>query len=92
MIWRYSSGWFHVAVVFHGTSDGQGVKIHVESSSWRIDTLGSTGKTYHNSTGTVVLGRVFVNNEGSNGDFAIDELTFWNRKLSDQEVELLRSV
>ena len=84
-------GWFHLGLVFHGSQQGQGFTLHVhQQSTRRSGTLNS--KEYQNTTGTVIIGRRFHERDQNYGSITMDELTLWNRKLSQQDVEALRNM
>ena len=45
-----------------------------------------------NSSGVVIIGRLYEDKSRNYGSMSIDELTFWNRQLSEAEVAKLRNM
>ena len=85
------SGWFHLALVFHGPEHGFIVYKDNTSLTDSILTTGDDAST-RNSSGVVVLDRAIEDRSRNYGSFSLDELTFWNRQLTETEVEKLRNM
>ena len=64
---------------------GQGFTVHRKENQWTSRTLHTTSG-YKNTSGTVTIGRLYSDRDGYYGNVMADELTFWNRQLTDQEV------
>ena len=85
------SGWFHFTIVFHGPEHGQGFTVYGNTDSLTSTTL--VNKTYiSNSSGVVILGKLYEERDRHFGSLVVDELTFWNRQLSESEVAKLRNM
>ena len=85
------SGWFHLALVFHGPEEGQGITVYTNGTPAAAPSLRGTNHT-RNSSGIVVIGRLRTDQGPNYATLMADELTFWNRQLSDEEVEALRDM
>ena len=85
------SDWFHLVLVFHGPESGQGFAVHRDEDQWTSRILHTNGG-YKNTSGTVIIGRLYSDRDGNYGDVMADELTFWNRQLTEQEVDALRNM
>ena len=84
-------GWFHVALVYHGPVTGQGITVHSDGNHWTKRSRDDSSSDLINSSGTVVIGNLFTEPTGSYGSVMVDELTFWDRQLTDSEVDALRN-
>ena len=84
------SHWFHLVLVYHGPNNGEGITVHLNSESGRKTTIDPSSNPIPHSTGEVVIGKLLVNTDSTYGNVMVDELTFWNRKLSETEVEALK--
>ena len=82
--------WFHLVLVFHGPNDGQGITVHLNNQSVRESIKPSSNFSPGNATGEVAIGRLYVDRNEHYSNVMADELTFWNRQLSETEVEVLR--
>ena len=80
------SGWTHIILVYIGPEDAQGIRIYHNG----LQTGGSTGKNSRsNSPGgnsRVVVGRLIVDLDNFYPGLEMDELLFFNEKLTDQQV------
>ena len=85
---------FHLAFVYHGTNNG--IAIHLNDTSRTSTTIetgdSNTAKTHEeDSTGELIIGKLHADEAGDYSSVMVDELTFWNRQLSETEVEALRN-
>ena len=85
------SGWFHLALVFHGPEDGEGITMHRNEDHWTSRSL-QDSNGFKNTSGTVIIGRLYSDRDSNYGNVMVDELTFWNRQLTEQEVDALRNM
>ena len=83
------SGWFHLVLVFHGPEHGQGFTIHRNGNHWRAGSAIDTND-YGNTSGNTIIGRLYSDRDNNYSNMMVDELTFWNRQLTEQEVDALR--
>ena len=77
--------WLHLVLNFIGPNIGQGVQAFRDGTQRDASTGGSDGRDT-TGDGRVVIGRKFTN---ANGDYAhveVDELIFFNKALSAEEV------
>ena len=87
------SGWFHLALVFHGPENGQGFTLYVDNTSLTDSKMYVTNNdSTRYSSGAVILGKSVVDRNNNYGSLSVDELTFWNRQLSETEVAKLRNM
>ena len=78
-------GWTHVVLNYIGPNDTQGIRIYhdgVQTGSSDIKVAG----TYSPGDGRVVVGRNGYNQDSGYAGVDVDELLFFNEKLSDQEI------
>ena len=86
---RISPGWFHLALVFYVPEHG--FTLYRDEDSWTATILAN--KSFiSNSSGVVILDRLYEDRDRNYGSLSIDELTFWNRQLSKAEVAKLRNM
>ena len=83
------SGWFHSVFTFLGSGGGgPGVEVYLDGRLEGADTTGSAGG-FTDGGGTVVVGRVYTDDDKWYGSFTLDELLFFNRVLSAAEAQLI---
>ena len=85
------TSWFHLALVFHGPEEGQGITVYTNGTPAAAPSLRGTNHT-RNSWGIVLIGRLRTDQGPNYASLMADELTFWNRQLRDEEVEALRDM
>ena len=82
------TGWFHLVINYIGPADGQGITIYTNGV---LD--GSDTEKYKYSwspgDGRVVIGRKFTDSDTAYASVEVDELTFWNRALTPQEIQAI---
>ena len=76
--------------MYHGPNIGQGITVHLNSNSIKVSSKESN-YPHKESTGEVVIGKLYVDEASYYGNVVADELTFWNRQFSEAEVEVLRN-
>ena len=74
-------GWFHLVVVCLGPNNGQGLVVYVNGTEVDRDVLRSAS-LFQPGNGQLVIGK----GNDLHSSVAVDELTLWNRELSDQEI------
>ena len=82
------SGWFHTVYNFIGPSEGQGIELFIDGSLVANDST-RRAASVGDGDGTVVVGRVYTDNDKWYGSFNMDELVFFDRTLSAEEARLL---
>ena len=82
------NSWFHLVLVYHGPQDG--VTVYINDRSWTFTTLESVSYS-DDASGLVAIGRLYLEKNADYSNVVADELTFWNRRLNDLEVEALRT-
>ena len=76
-------GWFHLVVVYLGPNNGQGLVVYVNGTEVGRTAVMST-TLLQPGNGQLVIGKGYGNDYYSS--VVVDELTLWNRELSDQEI------
>ena len=81
-------GWFHLVLNYIGPADGQGITIYTDGT---LQGNGTTKETdpYTPGDGRVVIGREFTDSDEWYASVEVDELTFWNRALTLQEIQAI---
>ena len=80
------SGWFHIVMVLHGAGDelvAYQDKVATRSTEKQLK---SNHQLY---SGKTVIGRTYVDDDSNYTSLILDELTFWNRPLTQEEVDQL---
>ena len=81
-----TSGWFHVALVYHGPNDGEGITVYHDGTQVEHDDT-RYNRSYTTGPGSMVIGRKYTNRDDYYTSVVVDELTMWNRQLSVQEIQ-----
>ena len=88
------SHWFHLVLVYNGPNNGEGITVYLNNTSKTSTTIDSSNNNNPSitpdSTGEVIIGKLHVGEAKHYSNVMADELTFWNRQLSETEVEALR--
>ena len=79
------AGWFHLAVVYLGLNNGQGLVVYVNGEVERDTT--KDDDTYQPGNGQLVIGKKFIDRNDDYSSVGVDELTLLNRQLTAQEIE-----
>ena len=87
------SGWTHIVLNYIGPENGQGIQIYVDG----LPTESAASKTSRPSqcgNGRVVVGRLLTDRDHIKdyADVDVDELLFFNEKLSDQQVIDIKNI
>ena len=86
------NSWFHVAVNYFGTEEGQGFVVYfngdkVSDNSERSEDESRTVQ----ASGRFVVGRSFTEEDGHYSSMVIDELLCFNKFLNPEDIRLLYS-
>ena len=80
--------WYHLVMNYMGPNDGQGITVYTDGALRGSDTNKDT-HTYTAGDGRLVIGRHYTDHDGHYESVTFDELTFWNRILTLQEIQAL---
>ena len=82
------TGWFHLAMVFHGPNEGEGITVYHDGVQVASDTTKwpYSFPPYRPGDGTFVIGRFYTDRGEDYSSVEVDELTLWNRNLTQQEI------
>ena len=80
--------WYHLALVYHGPSDGQGMSVYHDAALLKHD-ASKTPKNHTESSGTVIIGKRHTDRDGDYGSVTVDELTLWDRHLLPEEIQAI---
>ena len=79
------SGWNHVTVNYLGPNNGQGIRVYRNGLQKGSDDIKFQPDLRLGDDRTAV-GRLYTKDDGNYGSFEIDELAFFNVKLSDDQI------
>ena len=82
--------WYHLVFNYFGTNDAEGVAIYHDGVN-----IGSNRLISYTNTagqGVVLLGRYNVRTDNAFASVMVDELLFFNRHLTWQEVQILYNI
>ena len=82
-------GWFHLVLNYIGPAEGQGVTIYKDGVLQGSGTDKIVGTTYMEGDGRMFIGRWYTEREGRYASVEADELTFWNRALTLEEIKAI---
>ena len=83
-------GWFHLVLNYISLADGQGITIYRDGVLQGSGTSkGGTSQSYSPGDGRVVIGRRWTDRDEWYASVEVDELTFWNRTLTLQEIQAI---
>ena len=80
--------WFHTVMVYNGPL--KGIIIYVDGQLVGKDTDGGTQK-YDENVRRLVIGRRSSDEDEDYASAVVDELMFWNRRLTSEDVEEMYS-
>ena len=84
------TGWFHVVFNYIGPDNGEGGTIYHDGvEELRKDYRNNHGYAYAAGSGVVVIGRPYPSSDEKYTSVMVDELMFFNRKLTLEEIENL---
>ena len=81
-------GWYHLVFNYIGTSGTQGIVFYHDGHEVTSSTSGQTLSTSA-GPGEVVIGRYLTTLDGGYSSVLVDELLFFNHKLSQKESQIL---
>ena len=85
------TGWTHIVLNYIGPNNGQGIEIYHNGVQIRNDATKS-GATRSSGDCKVVIGRLYADTDDWYGSVDVDELLFFNQKLTDQEIQDIRNM
>ena len=80
--------WYHLALVYHGPNNGQGMSVYHDGNLVKPDSSKSP-KTHTESSGTVIIGKRHTDQDEDYGSVMVDELMFWDRQLLPAEIQAI---
>ena len=80
------SGWTHLTLNYIGPDDEQGIDIYHDGTLTGSSTAKHAGSRSPGDT-RVVIGRAFRDRDDYYGGVEVDELLFFNEKLTDQQIQ-----
>ena len=83
--------WVHAGLVFRGAADGEGIMIYTDGTLRKTIT-GRVSSMTGNPSGVLKIGRLFEGSEGRSSSAQVDELMFWNRQLSGDEIMTIKNM
>ena len=81
-------GWFHLVLNYNNTNYGDEMTVYLDGVLAQTYTL-RFGGTASVKGGKAVIGRCLANYDGGHASVVVDEMTFWNRNLSPQEIQAM---
>ena len=85
------SGWTHLVLNYIGSSHGEGIRVFYNGIQVASDTT-TWGYIRHAPNGRIVIGRVYTDYSIYYSSVEVDELAFFNRALSNDEINALHKV
>ena len=85
---RNLNGWFHLVLNYIGPADGQGITIYTDGDL-QVSVTSRVTTSYTAGDGRVVIGRARTDLDERYASVEVDELTFWNRALTQQEIQAI---
>ena len=82
------SGWTHLFINDIGPEDGEGIRIYYDGVRRGNDTSMSL-YSFNTGDGRIVIGRRETDSDDNYGSAQLDELIFFNKKLSESEITML---
>ena len=86
-----SPQWTHVVLNYFGQNGGQGIQVYFDAVEVGRDTS-KVSKTFSGGDGRVVLGRQKTDRDGSYASADVDELLFFNTKLSNTQAMMIKNM
>ena len=80
--------WIHFVLNFIGASDGEGVRIFINGVLVGSDTT-ITSYSYTQGDGRIVLGRMVTNEDKEYASAVFDDLLYFNKALTNEEIRYL---
>ena len=85
------SGWTHFIINYIGSEDGEGIRIYYDGVRRENDTSMNLN-SFNTGDGRIVIGRVYTDIDDRYASVQLDELIFFNIKLSDSEISILSQI
>ena len=85
------TGWTHIVVNYIGPNNGEGIRIFYDGQEVMNSTV-KKGGPYPAGDGRIVVGRTFTDEDRFYASMQIDELIFFNKALSTNDIKLLYNV
>ena len=85
---RPSSDWIHIVGNYIGPQDGQGIRIYYDGIETGSDTT-KDGDSEQVGEGRIVIGRLATDEDADYASVEVDELMFFNMKLTEPEIVML---
>ena len=82
------TGWFHIVLNYMGTGDNEGITLYMDRVEVSSDTTKYAGP-YLPGDGRIVVGRVYTDSDQLYSSVQVDELLFFNRNLTLNEITSL---
>ena len=82
-------GWLHLAGVYYGSSEGEGITLYLNGIQVANDTTRATASSVIPESGKLVVGRKRSEINDIYASVEVDEILFFNRKLSAPEVQMI---
>ena len=79
------TGWTHVVLNYLGPHDGQGIRIYYNGTEVARDTTKAT-RSFSAGDGRIVVGRFNTDRDNNYASLQVDELIFFNQKVSAYEL------
>ena len=82
--------WFHIVFNIIGPNDGQGFRIYHDGK------IGGNVTRFHRPRSTahdarIVIGRFYTGHNSSYASFDMDELLFFNKSLTEEEIKMMNN-
>ena len=81
-------GWTHIVLNYIGSNDGEGIRISYDGQEVANGTTMDEG-SYPAGGSRIVVGRSFIDEDRLYASMEIDELIFFNKALSTNDIKLL---
>ena len=85
-----TTGWTHIVLNYLGPSNGQGIRIYYNGTEVGSD-ISKTEEIKVTADGRIVVGRALTNYNDFYASIHIDELIFFNRALSLEEIRTIHA-
>ena len=82
------NGWTHIVMNYVGPNDGEGIRIYYNKAEVASETTKSGGSR-PTGDGRIVIGRFYPDKDMRYTSMQIDELIFFNKALSTNDIKLL---
>ena len=83
--------WLHLAGVYYGPNEGEGIALYLNGIQVANDTARATTSSVIPGSGKLVVGRKRSEINDRYASVEVDEILLFNRKLSAAEVQMIYS-